>query len=540
MSDQHKSSSIYSFLKCILVLLFGFFAGFAGLRFVYIAAGILMWVWYCYKKHSTQPSPVKPQDNAKEQTKAPQKVPDEQFERVKSLNVIVESMWPYVTKYVEKFLRWRIQPLIRSRFRYLTNFHFFDIDFGKNVPQVTHMRVQSDPENKLIIVDLQVSYNAAVKVDVGFSDHAVIAGVNRIKLEGILKIVLAPLIPDVPFTGAVTLYFPHRPVLNLRWTGITNLLNIPGLQTLTERMILDQIANFMVSPKYYTQPLVANFNIMELPFAEPRNALRIHVLGARNLVANDFFSKKSDPYVIVRGGGTIVKTRVISKNLNPQWNQTFEILFSVLPMQEIEFEVLDKDVDRDHPLGSCKIAVSHVLKKKCLDKWLRLENVESGELHIKVETLRLLSDSARLKKVLKLNKTLKSPKNEELSSVVLYTYIERASCLPVIKPKKSKLNPLATVDVVVGDTVKRTGAQINTGEPEWKERLQFLLKNPLHEKVKLMARNQRNLLLGSFSVPLSNLIAAKDMTMEGWFPLESKEKNSKIKLKLQLRVCNTV
>ncbi|KAE8597851.1 hypothetical protein XENTR_v10016624 [Xenopus tropicalis] len=433
MSDQHKSSSIYSFLKCILVLLFGFFAGFAGLRFVYIAAGILMWVWYCYKKHSTQPSPVKPQDNAKEQTKAPQKVPDEQFERVKSLNVIVESMWPYVTKYVEKFLRWRIQPLIRSRFRYLTNFHFFDIDFGKNVPQVTHMRVQSDPENKLIIVDLQVSYNAAVKVDVGFSDHAVIAGVNRIKLEGILKIVLAPLIPDVPFTGAVTLYFPHRPVLNLRWTGITNLLNIPGLQTLTERMILDQIANFMVSPKYYTQPLVANFNIMELPFAEPRNALRIHVLGARNLVANDFFSKKSDPYVIVRGGGTIVKTRVISKNLNPQWNQTFEILFSVLPMQEIEFEVLDKDVDRDHPLGSCKIAVSHVLKKKCLDKWLRLENVESGELHIKVETLRLLSDSARLKKVLKLNKTLKSPKNEELSSVVLYTYIERASCLPVIK-----------------------------------------------------------------------------------------------------------
>ncbi|XP_041417782.1 extended synaptotagmin-2-like [Xenopus laevis] len=76
-----------------------------------------------------------------------------------------------------------------------------------------------------------------------------------------------------------------------------------------------------------------------------------------------------------------------------------QILFSDLPGQEIEFEVLDKNVQRDDSLGSCKIAVPHVLKKKFIDKWIRLDNVKSGELHIKVETLKLFSDRDKLQKV---------------------------------------------------------------------------------------------------------------------------------------------
>uniref|UniRef100_A0A6I8Q4F7 C2 domain-containing protein n=1 Tax=Xenopus tropicalis TaxID=8364 RepID=A0A6I8Q4F7_XENTR len=55
------------------------------------------------------------------------------------------------------------------------------------------------------------------------------------------------------------------------------------------------------------------------------NALRIHVLGAKNLVAKDFITKKSDPFVVIRGGGKTFKTSVISKTLNPRWNQIFEV-----------------------------------------------------------------------------------------------------------------------------------------------------------------------------------------------------------------------
>eukprot|EP00079_Xenopus_tropicalis_P034257 XP_017948028.1 PREDICTED: extended synaptotagmin-1-like [Xenopus tropicalis] len=66
--------------------------------------------------------------------------------------------------------------------------------------------------------------------------------------------------------------------------------------------------------------------------------------------------------------------------------------------------------------------------------------------------------------------------------------------------------------------------------------MQILIKNPLGEKMKLKVRNENNKVLGSLSVPLSNIMAAKDMTIEDWFPLKSKSKNSEVLMKLQLRI----
>eukprot|EP00079_Xenopus_tropicalis_P024538 XP_012817230.1 PREDICTED: extended synaptotagmin-1-like isoform X3 [Xenopus tropicalis] len=462
-------------------------------------------------------------------------VQDDQFERVTCLTVFMENMWPYLRQYLVKFLKQKIQPKLRSRSKYLRHCSFMDIDLGTKPPQVNHMRVQSDLEKKQIIVDLKISYDAPVKVNIGFFERHV-ATVNSIKLEGTFRIILAPLMGNAPLVGAMTFYFPQRPELQLEWTGFTRLLSIPGVQRLTQKMVVDKIATFLVSPKHITKRITSKFDVTELHFKERKNALRIHVLGAKNLVAKDFITKKSDPFVVIRGGGKTFKTSVISKTLNPRWNQIFEILFSELPGQEIVFEVFDRDEARDEPLGSCKIAVSQVLERKCINKWFRLEKVQSGELHIKVETLRLLSDPVKLDKVLQLNEQIQPPKSEELSSAVLYTIIQKGRGLPVIRPKKSNLNPLAKLQVTVGDTVKKKGGKKNNGEPDFKKRMQFLIKDPLGEKMKLKVLNENNKILGSLSVPLSNIMAAKDMTIEEWFPLKSKAKNSEVLLKLQLRI----
>ncbi|KAE8612651.1 hypothetical protein XENTR_v10012931 [Xenopus tropicalis] len=534
MSDQTQSLG-FSFTKCILFVLLGFSGGYSGLRFAYIAVGLVMWYWYKYRKPKAQAPAIKTEDKAKELAKAPHKVQDDQFERVTCLTVFMENMWPYLRQYLVKFLKQKIQPKLRSRSKYLRHCSFMDIDLGTKPPQVNHMRVQSDLEKKQIIVDLKISYDAPVKVNIGFFERHV-ATVNSIKLEGTFRIILAPLMGNAPLVGAMTFYFPQRPELQLEWTGFTRLLSIPGVQRLTQKMVVDKIATFLVSPKHITKRITSKFDVTELHFKERKNALRIHVLGAKNLVAKDFITKKSDPFVVIRGGGKTFKTSVISKTLNPRWNQIFEILFSELPGQEIVFEVFDRDEARDEPLGSCKIAVSQVLERKCINKWFRLEKVQSGELHIKVETLRLLSDPVKLDKVLQLNEQIQPPKSEELSSAVLYTIIQKGRGLPVIRPKKSNLNPLAKLQVTVGDTVKKKGGKKNNGEPEFKKRMQFLIKDPLGEKMKLKVLNENNKILGSLSVPLSNIMAAKDMTIEEWFPLKSKAKNSEVLLKLQLRI----
>ncbi|CAA2958562.1 C2-DOMAIN ABA-RELATED 4-like [Olea europaea subsp. europaea] len=47
--------------------------------------------------------------------------------------------------------------------------------------------------------------------------------------------------------------------------------------------------------------------------------LRITIQRGKNLAKRD--ARSSDPYVIVRLGKQKVKTRVMRKNLNPEWNE---------------------------------------------------------------------------------------------------------------------------------------------------------------------------------------------------------------------------
>eukprot|EP00079_Xenopus_tropicalis_P034837 XP_017948608.1 PREDICTED: extended synaptotagmin-1-like [Xenopus tropicalis] len=399
-----------------------------------------------WRSRRHRPSEKKTEEIPKEKKKAPGRVPGEHFERSKSLNAIFENIWPYLTEYLETMLRQKIQPKIRSSSKYLASLRFINIDFGDKPPEVTALRAHGDPERKQIILDLEIryifkmflpymiifcsffySYDTEVKIDIGFNEKTPIAGVKSIKLEGTLRIILAPLMEDAPLFGAITFYFPHRPVLDLRWIGLTHLLNIPGLHTMSDKKIVNKIAKFMVAPQHFSQRIKAKFDLNELHFKEPRIVLRIHVIEAKNLRAKDLSS--SDPYVVIHGGGTTVQTKVIQKNLNPQWNETFEILYTDLPGQEVEFNLFNKDKElaKDQPLGSCKIRIADVPERMYLDKWIQLENAESGQLHIKLERLQLLSDPTKLEEVLKENE------QTQMSSAVLYTFIEKARGLPVLQ-----------------------------------------------------------------------------------------------------------
>ncbi|XP_041445731.1 extended synaptotagmin-1-like isoform X2 [Xenopus laevis] len=336
-------------------------------------------------------------------------------------------------------IRERIQPDIRAKSNYLASFRFINIDFGKKPPQIKSWKTHADPEKKQIMLDLDISYNADIKVDAGFTEKTPIAGIKSIKLEGILRVILAPLMEDSPIFGALTVYFPHRPVLELQWTGFAHLLNIPGLQTLSEKELMNQIGQIIVAPQHFSHPLAARFDLAKLQFLEPRNALRIRVIEAKNLVAKEILTKSSNPYVVICGGGTTAKTRVIHKNLNPKWNETFEILYSDLPDQEIEFNLIsDKGVKINQQLGSCRIRIKEVPERGFIDKWIDLENVKSGQLHIKVTRLRLLSDPTQLEEVLKVNEQSRPKRENEIASAVLYTYIEKGRGLPVIQVSQIK------------------------------------------------------------------------------------------------------
>lgn len=62
--------------------------------------------------------------------------------------------------------------------------------------------------------------------------------------------------------------------------------------------------------------------------------LRIHLLAGQNLIPKDnlmggMVKGKSDPYVKVNIGGETFKSQIIKGNLNPTWNEMYEVNTSI-------------------------------------------------------------------------------------------------------------------------------------------------------------------------------------------------------------------
>ncbi|KAM6546338.1 hypothetical protein CsatB_027074 [Cannabis sativa] len=148
--------------------------------------------------------------------------------------------------------------------------------------------------------------------------------------------------------------------------------------------------------------------------------LKIHVQRGVNLAIRD--SATSDPYVVLKLGKQKVKTCVVKKNVNPEWNDLLTLLVSD-PNTPVKLCVYDKDTfSFDDKMGDAEFEIGPYIKalkmglkglpngtiitkvqpnrQNCLaeesriyfnngkvvqDMVLRLRNVECGEVELQLQ-----------------------------------------------------------------------------------------------------------------------------------------------------------
>ena len=123
----------------------------------------------------------------------------------------------------------------------------------------------------------------------------------------------------------------------------------------------------------------------------PAGALRVTIVEGRDLVARDRYfggSGKSDPYAIVSCGIRKIsfKHQYVSESLNPKWD--YEVTFAIENPEghKISIDVYDfNKMTNDDFLGRVEFSVEDTIKRKNFNKWLKLEKVESGEVHVMCE-----------------------------------------------------------------------------------------------------------------------------------------------------------
>ncbi|KAI4326277.1 hypothetical protein MLD38_031606 [Melastoma candidum] len=152
--------------------------------------------------------------------------------------------------------------------------------------------------------------------------------------------------------------------------------------------------------------------------------LRVRIKRGINLAVRDV--RSSDPYVVLKMGQQKLKTRVIRKDVNPEWNE--DLTFSVSdPHLPIHLTIYDHDTfTKDDKMGDAEFDIKHFAdalqmnlegfpegtiitrvqpcRENCLaeesrviwskgrivqDMALRLRNVECGEVEIQLQWINL-------------------------------------------------------------------------------------------------------------------------------------------------------
>ncbi|XP_068935291.1 extended synaptotagmin-1 [Petaurus breviceps papuanus] len=459
-------------------------------------------------------------------------------EKVEWLNKIVAQAWPFLGQYMEKLLAETVAPAVRASNTHLQTFTFTRVELGEKPLRILGVKVHTGQNKQQILLDLNVSYVGDVQIDVEVKKYFCKAGVKGMQLHGILRVILEPLMGDLPIVGAVSMFFIRRPTLDINWTGMTNLLDIPGLSSLSDTVIMDSIAAFLVLPNRLLVPLVPDLqDVAQLRSPLPRGIVRIHLLAARALSSKDTYvpgliKGKSDPYAIVRVGTQVFCSRVINEDLNPQWGETYEVMVHEVPGQEVEVEVFDKDPDKDDFLGRLKLDLGKVLEAQVLDNWFPLQGGQ-GQVHLRLEWLSLLPDADKLEQVLQWNRGVSS-RPEPPSAAILVVYLDRAQDLPL---KKGNKEPNPMVQLSVQDVTRESKAAYNTNSPVWEEAFRFFLQDPRSQELDVQVKDDsRALTLGALTLPLARLLTAPDLTLDQWFQLTSSGPTSRLYMKLVLRI----
>uniref|UniRef100_A0A8C6WVL5 Extended synaptotagmin-like protein 2a n=1 Tax=Neogobius melanostomus TaxID=47308 RepID=A0A8C6WVL5_9GOBI len=454
----------------------------------------------------------------------------------------VKQMWPFISQFVEKLFRDTIEPAVKNATPYLSSFCFTKIDLGDKPLRVNGVKVYTENVDKRqVIMDLEVSFVGNTEIDIDIKKFYCRAGIKNIQLHGVLRVVMEPLLGDMPLIGALSVFFLKKPWLDINWTGLTNMLDIPGVNGLTDNLILDILCQHLVMPNKIKIPLVGDDQLAQLRFPVPKGVLRIHFLEAQDLLGKDKFlggliKGKSDPYGVLEVGTQLFKSKVINDTVNPKWNEVYEaLIYDNSSVKQLELELFDEDTDKDDFLGSLMIVLAELQKEHKVDSWFDLEDVSQGKLHLKLEWLSLLPKPDKLDQVLSDIKAGQSKANDGLSSALLVVFLDSARNLP--SGKKVTSDPSPFVQFRMGHKHFESKVRYKTNEPVWEEAFTFLVHNPRSQELEVEVKTAASeCSLGNLTVPLQSLLEAKDMTLEKHFALRTTGPTSTLKMKMALWV----
>ncbi|XP_060785162.1 extended synaptotagmin-3 [Neoarius graeffei] len=560
LSSGELNRALMEFLmfvaRCALLLYPVFACGAFGLSVSWVLLTVLLWrLWEKNRRRKFErvDAAIDFVDNEfhviknemMEALNSPTWIHFDEVEKATWINKILKQAWPFFAVFMDKLLKETIQTSIRQSSPHLKTFTFTKVHFGQRAPVITGIRAYTNEVDvREVILDFNIVYDGDIDIDADIKTR-ISAGVKEVQLQGMLRVILNPLIGQPPLVGGVTMFFIRRPIMQLNWTGMTNLLDTPALRQFSKSAIMDVISSYMVLPNRLCFPLIDQVKVDQMRFPLPRGVVRVHVLEAQELKAMDMavmglVKGKSDPYAVLMVGNQRFQTKTIQKTLNPKWNEVYEFVVHEAPGQDLEVELYDEDTDKDDFMGRFNLDFGEVRKEHVIDEWFSLQEIDKGKVHLKLQWLSLQTNLELLKE-----------NTDGCACAMLAVYLDSASNLPKDcndlnqhgkPPKEAKLtkrqhNPDSYVKFSIDQQIQKSKIVYSSKDPVFEQYFTFFVHDVENQVLKVQVElAEKKSLLGMLTLPLSRLLKASDLTLDQRFQLERSGSDSQLKMKAILRL----
>ncbi|KAK2452254.1 Calcium-dependent lipid-binding (CaLB domain) family protein [Trifolium repens] len=469
------------------------------------------------------------------------------YDRLDWLNKFVESMWPYLNKAICKTARTIAKPIIAEQIpKYkIDSVEFEELNLGSLPPTFQGMKVYSTDEKELIM-ELSLKWAGNPNIIVAVKAFGLRATVQVVDLQVFAspRITLKPLVPSFPCFANIYVSLMEKPHVDfgLKLLG-ADAMAIPGLYRIVQEIIKEQVAKMYLWPKALAVQIMDPSKAMKAPVG----ILHVKVVRALKLKKKDIMGG-ADPYVKLKLKDDKLaskKTTVKYKNLNPEWNEEFNVVIKDPESQALMLNVYDwEQIGKHEKMGMNVIPLKELTPNEPKELTLKLlktlepDNPENekprGELVVEVMYKPFTEDELP-KNTEDTNGVDKAPEGTPATGGLLVIIIHEAEEVE----GKHHTNPYARL-IFKGEERKTKHIRKNR-DPRWGETFQFTLDEPptkdkLYVEVQ-SASSKFGLLhpkenLGYVEINLSDVVSNKRIN-EKYHLIDSK--NGKIQIELQWR-----
>ncbi|KAI3922613.1 hypothetical protein MKX01_006302 [Papaver californicum] len=469
------------------------------------------------------------------------------YDRIDWLNQFVEKMWPYLDKAICKTAKAIAKPIIAEQIpKYkIDSVEFEVLTLGILPPTFQGMKVYLTDEKELIMEPC-LKWAANPNVVVAIKAYGMKATVQVVDLQFFAqpRITLKPLVPTFPCFAKILVSLMEKPHVDfgLKVLGL-DLMAIPGLYRFVQELIKDQVANMYLWPR-----------TLEVPILDPAKAqrrpvgiLHVKVVRAMKLKKKDLMGA-SDPYVKLKLSEDRVpskKTTVKHRNLNPEWNEEFNLVVKDPELQALEINVFDwEQVGKHDKMGMNVIPVKDLPpnepKLMTLDllKNMDLNDITNeksrGQIVMEV-TYKPFKEEDIPKNSEETNEVEKAPEGTPFGGGMLVVIVHSAEDVE----GKHHTNPY--VRLIFRGEERKTKHVKKNRDPRWEEEFTFMLEEPpkddrIHFEV-VSSSSRIGLLhpketLGYVDINLADVINNKRIN-EKYHLIDSK--NGKLQIEMQWR-----